>query len=154
MRQQNYHYDITLPVPGQQVFESLTNRIQEWWSTDFEGEAHHLNNIFTIHFNESFKTLLVETLVPNKKVIWRCLECYLDIPGNTKKEEWTGTSIIWELEEIAGTTLLHLTHVGLTPSFQCYDICVTGWETYGETSLTRLVTTGEGVPFKAKTDAT
>lgn len=43
-------------------------------------------------------------------------------------EGWIGTAIVWELILGESSSDLQLTHVGLAPSFECYEICIAGWK--------------------------
>ncbi|MGI8951554.1 MAG: hypothetical protein ACR2FN_08215 [Chitinophagaceae bacterium] len=38
------------------------------------------------------------------------------------------------------------THAGLTPQYECYDICRDSWSNYIQNSLRSLITTGKGQP--------
>jgi len=40
-----------------------------------------------------------------------------------------------------------LTHIGLTPEIECYDLCKNGWQSFLY-SLNKYLTTGIGAPFK------
>lgn len=62
----------------------------------------------------------------------------------------------WWSEEIEGSTnklndvfkyhLIHFTHLGLVPEFECFDACSNGWTHYIRQSLLSLITTGKGQP--------
>ena len=60
--------------------------------------------------------------------------------------EWVGTKVIFEIVEKDGKTQLRFTHYGLTPQYECYDICNEGWTNYIRNSLYKLITTGKGAP--------
>src|SRR5438034_459499 len=80
---------------------------------------------------------------PNK-VILRQYICYTNC---TKyKSEWTGTKIIFDISEKDNKTQLVLTHQGLVPEYECFDICKNAWTTYIQNSLRSLITTGKGMP--------
>ena len=68
----------------------------------------------------------------------------------TKDEtEWTGTKIIFEISEKDNKTLLSMTHEGLVPEYECFDICKNSWTNYIQNSLKKLITTGKGEPNAA-----
>lgn len=130
------------------VYEALTSYIPKWWTVMFEGSSDKQGDSFTIYFGTSiFKTILVEELVPNKKVVWNVTNSLIDIPELTNKKEWIGTTIVWELQSKVGSTELHLAHIGLTPQVECYTICEGGWHQF-IASLKAFLETGSGNPFK------
>ena len=61
-------------------------------------------------------------------------------------QEWTGTTIIFDIVENVDKTEIHFTHLGLVPEFQCFDSCSKGWDYYFKGSLYKFVTTGKGTP--------
>lgn len=62
------------------------------------------------------------------------------------KSEWTNTKLIFDLHQDEINTKIVFTHEGLTPDYECYDICVEAWTNYIQNSLHKLLTTGEGEP--------
>ena len=61
--------------------------------------------------------------------------------------EWDGTKVLFELtEQGIQETELSFRHVGLTPTFECYDMCRDGWD-YFLDSLVAYVERGKGTPF-------
>lgn len=145
------HYTKTIPFekPAQQVFEALTNSIPKWWTELFEGASNKQGQTFTIRFGANiFKTMSVEELSTNKKVVWKVSDSLIDLPDLKNKTEWIGTKIVWEITQNGEKTELKLTHFGLTPQVECYDICQGGWEQFIY-SLTEYINTGIGKPYKA-----
>lgn len=113
----------------------------------FEGSAHQEGNRFTVYFGESvFKKMNVMELVQDRKVVWFVEDSMINIPELTNKKEWIGTTIIWEMEQDNTGIHLHLTHVGLNPGFECYEICSLGWNEFTR-SLRSYLETGEGMPY-------
>jgi hypothetical protein len=72
----------------------------------------------------------------------------IDIPELDNKTEWINTKIVWEISSNDNQTELHLTHFGLTPQVECYNICESGWHNFTD-SLTEFINTGIGKPFKS-----
>ncbi|HWH63370.1 MAG TPA: hypothetical protein VNS50_08865, partial [Ginsengibacter sp.] len=60
------------------------------------------------------------------------------------KGEWTGTKIIFEINEINNKTQVRFTHVGLVPAFECYAGCSWAWGQLVQESLFSLITKGKG----------
>lgn len=145
----NFKKSIIIQATDNKVFDALTNSITKWWTEMFEGNSNEKGQIFTIRFGKNiFKTMAVEELIPNQKVVWNVTDSLIDIPDLKNKTEWINTKIVWEISSKDDQTLLHLTHIGLTPQVECYDICEVGWHNFTD-SLTEFINTGIGTPFKA-----
>ncbi|AYD48887.1 hypothetical protein D6B99_15490 [Arachidicoccus soli] len=56
------------------------------------------------------------------------------------------TRIEFDISEKDGKTQLRFTHRGLTPAYECYDVCFDAWTDYINGSLQDLITTGKGHP--------
>src|ERR1700740_3692025 len=108
-----------------EAFNAITN-VRGWWSEEIEGGTEKLNDEFNYHFEDvhSCKMKLIE-VIPNKKVVWLCEEKYFKFTQD--KTEWIGTKIIFEISEKDGKTQIRFTHQGLTPDYECFDICRDAW---------------------------
>jgi uncharacterized protein YndB with AHSA1/START domain len=142
----NYQRSVELPVSAEAIFEGLTKGIQQWWTRAFEGSSNTLSDIFSIRFDNTRKTFQVQELIPNQKLVWRCTKAHIDAAMLTNKAEWEGTSIVWEITPAANGTTLTLLHEGLTPGFECFDICEKGWDYFLFESLLPFLTEGKGRP--------
>lgn len=150
LEMENYQSTITLDAENKEVYESIIN-IPLWWTEMLEGTAAIEGEKFTVRFGHSvFKTIVVEELIPNKKIVWNVIDNYSDIPELNNKSEWIGTKIIWTISAKQNKTSLELTHIGLTPQVECYTICERGWQNFTD-SLRALINTGIGNPFKMQT---
>ncbi len=127
-----------------EVFGAVKNP-RGWWSEEIEGETEKLNDEFTYHFEDihSCKMKLAE-VVPNERIVWVVLENYFKFTQDTT--EWIGTTISFDISEKDGKTQLVFTHHGLTPEYECYDICEDAWTNYIQHSLRGLIATGKGRP--------
>jgi hypothetical protein len=67
-----------------------------------------------------------------------------ELSGPQDPSEWTGTEIIFEINERDGQSELRFSHLGLVPEFECFESCSSGWGFFINGSLRRLITTGEG----------
>jgi uncharacterized protein YndB with AHSA1/START domain len=144
----NFKKKLIIRATDNKVFDALTNSITKWWTEMFEGISNQQGHIFTIRFGANvFKTMAVEELIPNKKVVWNVTDSLIDIPELNNKTEWINTKIVWEISAQDDQTELHLTHFGLTPQVECYNICQEGWYNFTN-SLTEFINTGSGKPFK------
>lgn len=146
---ENFNKAIILEATKDKVYDALTNTISKWWTEMFEGVSNEQGKSFTIRFGESvFKTMTTEELLHNKKVVWKVTDSLIDIPDLKNKTEWINTKIVWEIFSKNNQTELHLTHLGLTPQIECYNICESGWHNFTD-SLTEFINTGTGRPFKS-----
>ena len=128
----------------QEAFDAINN-VRGWWSEEIEGGTEKLNDEFNYHFQNVHrcKMKIIES-IPGKKVVWKVLENYFELTED--KAEWTGTTIDFDIAEKEGKTLVRMTHMGLVPEYECYDICKIAWTTYIQQSLFNLITTGKGKP--------
>lgn len=133
----------------EEVFNAVNN-VRNWWSgfysEEIKGDTEKLNDEFTFragggaHYS---KQKLVE-VIPNKKVVWLVTESELSFLK--KRNEWTGTKVIFEISEKDAKTQLRFTHEGLVPAIECYDSCSPAWSKYIKDKLLPLITLGDGQP--------
>lgn len=137
----SFQSSITINVPAKEAFEAIC-RVNDWWGC-IEGKTEKLNDVFTYRPNETWVNFSI-TECNQRKIVWHVNDCYLHFQKN--KTEWTGTDVVFEIEENGGLTQINFTHVGLVPEVECYDNCTRGWTHYFNGSLLQLLTTGKGQP--------
>ena len=144
MKTQDFTTTVQVDQKPQQVFDAINN-VRGWWSEEIESDTHKLNDEFTYHYKDvHICRMKLTEVVPNKKVVWHVLSNYFNFTKD--KSEWTGTKVIFEISGNNGKTLLHFTHKGLTPEYECYNACYDGWTNYIKKSLYNLITKGKGQP--------
>lgn len=144
----NFSKKIALQATDDNVYNALTNSISKWWTEMFEGVSNEQGQSFTIRFGTNvFKKMKVDELSPNKKIVWLVTDSLIDIPDLKNQTEWINTKIAWEIFSKDNQTELTLTHFGLTPQIECYNICENGWHNFTN-SLVEFINTGKGNPFK------
>jgi hypothetical protein len=143
MTNKNYSTTISVPVTATQAYEAINN-VRAWWSTIFEGDSQHPNDIYTVRFGETYITIKVTELIPDQKISWLVTDCHKHWLKD--KKEWVNTSMTWEISTDNGTTQIHFTHHGLVPELECYNGCEKGWNYYIHESLYKLLTEGKGLP--------
>lgn len=146
-----------------QAYDAINN-VRGWWSEEVQGSTDQLNEAFDYHFEDIHRCRIkVTELIPGRKVAWLVTENYFKpgIFGDTPHDgfandatEWTGTEIVFDISEQDGKTLVRFTHRGLTPAYECYDACSSGWTHYIRESLHSLITTGQGQPNATGTPRT
>lgn len=144
MSSNNFSSTIVLDQSPVQVYDAVNN-VRGWWSEEIEGKTDELNSVFDYHYEDVHRCKIrIEELVPGEKIVWKVLENYFNFTED--RTEWTGTRMIFEITPENERTRLRMTHVGLVPEYECYDICRDSWTHYIQHSLRLLVSTGTGKP--------
>ena len=146
---ENYTYSVEVETTEDKAYEALTQQIPLWWTEMFEGSSAHVDDVFTIRFGSSiYKTMRVKELMPDAKVTWYVEDSLIALPELKNQTEWIGTTIVWDIKRKEEITYLKVTHIGLNPDVECYEICVGGWVQFIH-SLKVFLETGKGSPYKA-----
>lgn len=119
------------------VYDALTtvDGLADWWTTDTDGEAGAGGTVRFRFANGSFAMEVVEA-VPDERVRWRVVD---------GPEEWVGTSIDFDLEQVGDHTVVRFSHRDWREPVDFMHHCSTKWATY-LLSLKALVETGTGAP--------
>lgn len=127
-----------------EAFNAINN-VRGWWSEEIEGSTDKLNAEFKYHYEDVHRSKMkIIEFVPNEKVVWLVQDNYFKFTRD--KSEWTGTKIVFEISTQDNKTQIRLTHQGLVPEYECYDICQNSWTNYMHNSLRSLIATGKGQP--------
>lgn len=143
MIKNDYHNNISVNVSAEKAFHAI-NRVTDWWAQNVIGETEKLNENFKVIMGKTFVDFKITEMVPNKKVVWLVTDCYLDWIND--KNEWKGTSLVFDITSKDNKTRIDVTHVGLVPEAECYNDCKKGWDFYIQDSLYQYLTKGEGKP--------
>ena len=151
MKNKNFTTTLIVDQTPEEVFNVVRN-VREWWSgyysEEFEGNTEKLNDEFSFragggaHYS---RQKLIE-VIPNKKVVWLITDSKLDFLE--KKDEWTGTKVIFDILKKDTRTQLVFTHDGLMPEIECYDACAPAWSQYLHNKLLPLIKSGNGNTIK------
>lgn len=145
---ENYVHILEVNTTADKVYQTLTDEIPLWWTELFEGFSSDVGNLFTIRFGDQIhKTMRVQELTRHTKVVWFVEDSLIALSELKNQTEWIGTTIIWEIEENKESTQIKLTHIGLNPDIECYEICSNGWLQFLG-SLKKSLETGEGAPYR------
>lgn len=142
---QSKDYSATFLVDNtlETAFDAINN-VRGWWSENIEGRTDALGE-FKYRAEDLHRcTIRITELVPGKRVVWHVLDN--DFNFIADKSEWKDTDIIFELAKKGDQTEVRFTHVGLVPTYECYDVCSDAWGHYIKGSLRSLMTTGKGQP--------
>jgi uncharacterized protein YndB with AHSA1/START domain len=140
----NLTHTFTVDASPERVYEAI-NDVRGWWSGQITGRTDEVGEEFSywvpgIHYTK----FRITELVPGRKVSWLVLDSWMAFQED--KEEWTGTTITFEISEVDGRTAVRFTHHGLSPEVECYDVCWVAWGGYITHSLHDLIITGVGQP--------
>jgi len=142
METANFTTTIEVDKSAKEVFDAI-NKVSEWWQGEITGLTAASGNEFDYRMKDiHFSKQKIAELIPGKKVVWHVTDSNLSSFSDTG--EWTGTKIIFEIEETGGRTKVRFTHLGLVPAFQCYSNCSRAWGALIRESLFSLITTGKG----------
>jgi hypothetical protein len=135
---------ISVTQSPRQAFDAISNP-RAWWSEEIEGNTDTLHSVFNYHFEDLHRARIkIAELIPNEKIVWHVVENYFKFTED--KTEWTDTKIVFDISEKDNKTHIRMTHVGLVPEFECFEICQDSWTSYIHNSLRGLITTGKGKP--------
>ena len=147
MKNKNFTTTLIVDQTPEEVF-NVVRDVRGWWSgyysEDIKGDTEKLNDEFSFragggaHYS---RQKLIE-VIPNKKVVWLVTDSKLDFLE--KKDEWTGTKIIFDISTKVNKTQLVFTHDGLMPEIECYNACAPAWSQYLHNKLLPLITSGKG----------
>jgi uncharacterized protein YndB with AHSA1/START domain len=151
MSEDSYTTTVTIERTPAEVFEAI-NDVRGWWSEEVDGDTDRVGAEFAYRGHDDADTvehlsrIRVVELVPGTRVVWRVLDNFMSFIDD--QSEWKDTEIRFELTGTDRGTELRFTHVGLVPSYECFDICRDAWGLYIRSSLPSFVTTGIGAPIR------
>ncbi|MEO6637294.1 MAG: SRPBCC domain-containing protein [Ginsengibacter sp.] len=142
-QQKDFTTSIIVDKSPTEVFGAINN-VRGWWQGEINGDTEKIDDEFTyqmgdVHFS---KQKIVES-IPDKKIVWQVNDSNLSFV--TRADEWTGTTIEFDIEHEGKTTKITFTHHGLVPAVECYSACSGGWAGVIEKSLYSYISTGKGV---------
>jgi uncharacterized protein YndB with AHSA1/START domain len=145
MKNQDFTITFAVDQSPQEVFDAINN-VRGWWSEEIDGHTDKLGAEFEFHHKDVHRsTQRITELVPGKKVVWQVSDSQLSFVKD--KSEWTGTEIVFAINQKDNQTELRFTHVGLVPAFECYGGCSGAWGFLISISLRSLIATGKGQPY-------
>ena len=127
-----------------EAFNAINNP-RARWSRQIEGITDKENEVFNYHYKDvHICSMKITEFIPDKKIVWHVLENHFNFTKD--KTEWKNTNIIFKISRLGDKTQVEFTHQGLTPTYECFDICKNAWTTYIQESLFNLISTGHGQP--------
>jgi uncharacterized protein YndB with AHSA1/START domain len=119
------------------VYDALTtvDGLAGWWTKDTVGDGS-VGGTLQFRFPKGGFDMEVVELTPGERVRWR-------VVGGP--EEWIGTTVDFDLEQLDGHTIVRFAHRGWSEPVEFMHHCSTKWASY-LLSLKELVETGAGRP--------
>jgi len=137
----SYTVTITVPATPAQAYAAIID-VRSWWDGDIVGPTDTVGQQFTYRYQDKHRsTHLVSELVPGRRVVWHTTDA--ELPFADDPREWIGTDIVFDLVPVDGGTAVTFTHVGLTPSLDCYENCSRAWGHFVTAALRQRIA---GVP--------
>ena len=144
MKTTDYTVSVAVNATASKAFDCINN-VSGWWTENIKGNSQKLNDEFTVQFGDvHLSTQKLIEVIPASKLVWLVTQSRLNFIKD--KDEWTGTKIVFEIEETDGKSELRFTHQGLVSGIECYDACTNAWSQYIQQSLKNLINTGVGQP--------
>lgn len=139
----DFKASLTVSQTPQEVFNAVTN-VRGWWSEKLEGESGKEGDEFVYrHGDMHYGRHRLTEVIPGKKMVWLTTDSSINFVDD--KTEWNGTTVVFDIKEDNGHTILEFTHQGLVPELACFEACTGGWRYYVE-SLRALIVDGKGKP--------
>lgn len=137
---QSYTTSFRVDKTPEDVYAAI-NDPRSWWEGEIEGPTDKLGGEFTYRYQDlHVSRQRVTELIPGEKVAWLVVE---GGPAFTEeRNEWPGTTIVFEIAESGDETELRFTHLGLGPQLECFDACSSAWGHYVGDSLRTFITAG------------
>jgi hypothetical protein len=137
-------YSFTVQQSPAEAFAAI-NDARAWWSGDIEGRTDVLDAEWSYRVQDiHFSAFRITELVPDRSVAWLVTDSWLTFTEDA--EEWTGTTVRFDVTPVDGGTEVRFTHLGLQPQVECYGVCRVAWGEYVMGSLRELIESGAGRP--------
>ena len=146
----HYQAQIQVAAPPDASFDAVATGMDKWWTTTTTGGLTAVGDRVTARFppDYGFWTFEAATLEPGRRLEMICVEAHHKVEGQPKEidQEWLGTRIVWAFDPAGEKTRITMTHEGLTPTLNCWDICLDGWNHFFKSSLKAYLDGGEPSP--------
>ena len=149
MSEPGYSTEILIAAKPEAVYQAITKKVDKWW-TELSNRAEQVGDQLAVRFEKT--TTWVMTVIeasPSRSLAWKVAEANHDVEGQTKRDEWKGTTIKWQIAGNDMGSKVTLAHQGLVPALECYEMCEAGWD-YFLGSLKSFLETGQGYPYQEK----
>lgn len=140
LEDKSYSNKLEIETSDKDAFEALSTKVGEWWG-DQDKPVKQVGDVFTMSWGEPWYQFKVVELIPNKLIVWECIDSKQiigDLDGVEK--EWVGTQLQWKIDKLDQNKIeLRFNHKGLVPEFICYDFCSSTWDRFIEFNLKKYL---------------
>ena len=137
MTDQSFTTSFLVDKAPEEVYAAI-NDPRAWWAGDIEGSTDRLGGEFTYRYEDLHASRQrITELKPNERVAWLIVEGGPTFTDD--RNEWPGTTIIFEISRADDQTQVRFTHVGLVPHLECYEACSGAWGHYVNESLRAFI---------------
>lgn len=136
---ENIRHKLEINAPVSKVYQQLVTQegLSGWWTPDTSAKPE-VNSVLRFGFGPTyFKEMKVVELIPEEKVVWKCV---------TGTEEWVGTTIQFDLAQFEGKTILFFSHNDWEAQTTMFSQCSYDWAMFLR-SLKALTEMNKGYPF-------
>jgi hypothetical protein len=145
---QSFSTTIVVQRTPEEVFAAI-GRPQVWWNQLIHGSTEAVGDEFGFHMPGVHTTRMrVAEALAGRRVVWRVLENQFSFVQD--QHEWLGTDVVFDIEQREEGVAVVLTHVGLVPALECYEICSGAWTHHLDAGLRALLVTGVPAPMTAE----
>lgn len=145
----NFTTTITVAATPQKAFDAISD-VAGWWGRITGSTAAVGDEFVYLVPDVHYCGFRVADIVPARRIVWLVTGSYL--APMTDTQEWTGTSVRFDIDETDEGARIVFTHEGLKPEDECYDLCSNSWGTFVNGSLKAFIETGQGTPYSSDRD--
>lgn len=135
----NYEETIQVSASQEACFQAVATQMDKWWTRSTEGGLNGVGDKVTARFppDYGFWTFEATSFERPNRIEMICTDAHHKVEGQPKEidQEWLGTKIIWEFKTVGDKTEIKMRHDGLTPTLNCWGICLDGWNHFFKNSL-------------------
>ena len=117
MNAESFTRNIDIAASPAEVFQALTKEVSMWWTTSAD-DVSVVGKSATFRFDKSYQTILIKDLVPERRVVWDCVEQVHANKALLVQDEWVGTMLIWKSEPASRGWSAHFRPSGPGPSIR------------------------------------
>lgn len=140
----NFTTTITVDATPREAFDAI-NDVPGWWGRITGSTAAVGDEFVYLVPGLHYSGFRVTDITPEQHIAWLVTGSHLDF--TTDRQEWTGTTVRFDIDETDEGTRITFTHEGLEPEDECYDVCSNAWSMFVNGSLKTFIETGEGKPY-------
>ena len=144
MKTESYTTAFTVDQSPDEVFHAINN-VRAWWSGEIQGDTNKLGAEFTYRVQGVHRsTQKITEFILGKRVVWHVTDGHLAFVKD--EEEWKDTDIVFEIAKKGDKTEVRFRHMGLVPTYECYNNCSNAWGLLVNGNLRKLIATGRAQP--------